>query len=155
MNIFLLDKDPLVNAQYYTDKHVVKMILESVQMLSTAVRLSGVDAGYRATHKNHPCSIWVRESASNFMYLYDLVEALHDEWRFRFNHPDTKEHKSFTVMKSLPLPDQFPSEGPTPPALAMPDQYKSDDPIEAYRAYYCGEKQHLFNWTKRETPYWI
>ncbi len=62
MNIFLLDIDWQINATYHVDKHVVKMILESAQLLSTAVRLSGIDAGYKAAYKNHPCAIWTRQS---------------------------------------------------------------------------------------------
>ena len=39
MNIFYLDRDPVIAAQMMCDKHVVKMILESAQMLSTAHRV--------------------------------------------------------------------------------------------------------------------
>jgi hypothetical protein len=39
MNIFYLDKDPIKAAEYSCDKHVVKMILESAQMLCTAHRV--------------------------------------------------------------------------------------------------------------------
>lgn len=60
MNIFYLDKDPKLCAQYHCDKHVVKMILESAQLLCTAVNeAAGKEvAPYKSTHVNHPCSIW-------------------------------------------------------------------------------------------------
>ena len=65
MNIFMLHQEPQIAAQYHCDKHVVKMILESAQLLCTALNEAGVPMPYRVTHKNHPCSIWVRESRAN------------------------------------------------------------------------------------------
>jgi aspartate oxidase len=86
MNIFVLHKDTRKAAQMHCDKHVVKMILESAQMLSTAVRMNGIDAGYKLTHRNHPCNIWVRESLSNWQWLKSLACELNTEWQFRYNH---------------------------------------------------------------------
>lgn len=154
MNIFALDNDPKTCAIYHTDKHVVKMIVESAQMLSTAVRVSGIDAGYKITHVNHPCSIWVRKSLSNYNWLKDLVSELHNEWKFRYNHPDDKIHKSFSIVTELPTPN-IDDIGLTNFALAMPDEFKVDDPIESYRNYYRGAKQHLHHWKKRSVPNWI
>lgn len=68
MNIFVLDSDPEIAAKYHTDKHVIKMILESAQMMSTVVRYVGLDAGYKSTHLNHPCTIWARTSLSNWLW---------------------------------------------------------------------------------------
>lgn len=157
MNIFALSTDPWQAAQYHTDRHVVKMILESVQMLSTAVRLSGIDTGYKATHINHPSSIWVRQSLTNYLWLCDLVIALHEEWRYRFNHKADVFHKSYLVFDSLPIPADFEQNyGATPFAQAMPSVYKiEDDPVTAYRDYYNGAKRHLHQWTRREVPPFI
>lgn len=152
MNIFILDRDVTKCAEYHVDKHVVKMILESVQLLSTAVRHSGIDAGYRATHINHPCSKWVRESLNNWYYLFELTTALHSEWQYRFNH--IMPHKSYQMMLTLPEPN-IESVGMTPFALAMPIQYQTNDPVESYRNYYRHEKAHLFKWSKHQQPYWI
>lgn len=152
MNIFILDKNHEKNVQSYVDKHVPKMILEHAQMMSTAVRDSGIDAGYKVAHLNHPCTKWVRESLDNWLWLLDLTTALHEEWQYRFNH--TKVHKSYDMILSLPNPN-IPSKGITPFAQAMPDQYKSSNAVKAYRAYYNGEKTHLHNWTGREIPEWI
>ncbi len=69
MNIFALDTDPVTCAQYHCDKHVIKMILESVQMLSTTCSILGAEAPYKPTHANHPCTKWVRESWENFGWL--------------------------------------------------------------------------------------
>ena len=55
MNIFYLSHDPEEAAQYQYNKHVVKMILESAQLLCTAHReLGNDDVPYKSTHKNHP-----------------------------------------------------------------------------------------------------
>ena len=152
MNIFILDADIDQNVKMYADKHVVKMILEHAQMLSTAIRETGVDVGYKSTHKNHPCTKWVRESLSNFNWLYNLTEALHDEWQYRWEH--SRVHKSVDMIRTLPTPD-IKDIGMTPFALAMPDRYRSTDAVVAYREYYKGEKQHLFKWTKRNRPEWM
>lgn len=152
MNIFILDLDHKKNVEYYCDKHVVKMILEYAQMLSTAVRMSGIDAGYKATHKNHPCNIWVQKSLSNWYWLRELTGYLHGEWLYRFEK--NRFHKSILMIHELPTP-KIQDIGMTPFVQAMPDQYKYIDPVEAYREYYINEKQHLHKWTKRNKPYWI
>ena len=152
MNIFVLDKNIKSAAEYHADKHVVKMILETAQIMSAVVRISGIDEGYRLTHKNHPCTKWARESLSNYLWLYDLGFWLNIEYRYRFNH--NINHKSFDVIDNLPEPN-IKDIGLTPFAQAMPDQYKNVDPVVAYRAYYNGEKKHLHKWTKRNIPFWI
>jgi hypothetical protein len=134
------------------DKHVVKMPLEHAQMLSTAVRMSGIDAGYKITHKNHPCSIWVRESVANFLYLIELTFSINEEWKERYDH--THDMKAWEVIKSLPVPN-LPDIPMTPFAQAMPDEYKNPDAVEAYRAYYNGAKQHIASWKHQETPPWF
>ena len=153
MNIFVLDLNLRTCAQYHNDRHVVKMITEYAQMLSTAVRYTGVDAGYKATHQNHPCNIWVRESLYNWNWLKSLAGELHEEWRYRYSHSAEKIHKAYQVILSLPEP-VLPCIGITPFAQAMPDQYRNENPVDAYRAYYQGEKQHIANWKNRETPDW-
>ena len=152
MNIFVLDQNDLTKcAQYHNDKHVVKMILEYAQQLSTAIRLSGKSVGYKATHKNHPCNIWVRESLSNWNWLYNLTQELHKEWQYRFDHDHN--HKSWDVVQSLPYPN-IPDIGLTDFAQAMPDDYKSVNAQIAYRRYYKNDKQHLAVWTGRPVPKW-
>lgn len=152
MNIFILDSNIKHCAEFHADKHIIKMILESAQMLSTACRLSGIDAGYKSTHKNHPCTKWVRESLSNWLWLKLLNKELNNEYRYRYNK--SVNHKSYDVILSLPLPN-IPDKGLTQFPQAMPNEYKNSNPIIAYRKYYIGEKQHFANWTKREIPYWF
>jgi hypothetical protein len=151
MNIFVLDKNIDACAKAHNDKHAVKMILESTQMLCTTVNLTGGESPYRTAHKNHPCTVWARESLSNWRWLRDLTLALNDEYKYRYNK--SVDHKSAAIAKSLQEPD-IPDVGLTPFAQAMPDQYKNSDPVKAYRDYYMGEKQHIATWTNRQKPGW-
>lgn len=154
MNIFVLDYDPKVAAISHCDKHVVKMILESAQIMCTVQHKLGVDdIPYRATHHNHPCTIWAGESQQNYEWLYQLAEALHDEWQYRFNHGEDDIHKSWQVIKDLPTPD-LPDIGMTKPRMAMPEEYHNDDVVTAYRTYYINDKADLLQYTKRNKPNW-
>jgi hypothetical protein len=158
MNIFILDKDITLNAQYTCDKHIVKMQLESAQMLCTSYNiLTGTQIFYKSSHVNHPCAIWTRASYENFQYLFNLLTALHTEWQYRYNK--AVNHKSFDVgtsLNKLVFPGIFPSVKATPHPLCMPDNYKTgNDVVNSYRNYYKGAKGHLLKYTKREPPYWI
>ena len=166
MNLFILSLIQREIAQYMMDKHVSKILLEAVQMLCSAKRILDPDDTevndrlYKMAHKNHPVTIWCRKSRANFIWTLDLVEELHNEWRFRYGHPDTKMHKSYTIAclirENMPDDSQFEMVGLTPFALAMPDEYKTDDPVESYRRYYMSpEKQQIASWNKcREKPDW-
>jgi hypothetical protein len=149
MNIFALDYDPITAASYHMDKHVVKMILESAQLLCSVHHMTGGTAPYRLTHKNHPCSIWARESLSNYNWLNKLALALCDEYTYRYG----KIHKSYYVIMELPQPN-IPDIGLTPFKLAMPDDYKVSDPIESYRNYYVNDKRHIAAWKRDRKPAW-
>ena len=157
MNIFVLDQDPIKSAQYQADKHVVKMILESAQLLCTTHHMCPSvtlpDRFYKLTHKNHPCNIWLRESLDNYKWLCRHALALCTEYTFRY----CKLHASQDIIKWCDQNDpDIPNIGLTPFAQAMPDEYKNDDPVNAYRDYYWYDKRHKFKcvWTKREKPYW-
>jgi hypothetical protein len=150
MNIFILDYDFNNCCKYMVDKHIIKMQLESAQLLSTAVRISGIDKGYQITHKNHPCSIWVRSSLSNWLWLKELSIHMYYEYMYRFGK---KEHKSHRVIMSLPTPNLY-NFGLTPFVLVMPNYCKTNNPIISYRQYYINEKQHIAKWTNRDCPYW-
>jgi len=172
MNLFILSLDPARAAEEMMDKHVNKILLEAVQMLSTAMRVLTPEIPedlsnsiYKLAHKNHPVTIWCRTSRANFIWTLDLVDALHAEWKYRYGHPETKIHKSYVVAQilraNIPADDKFPrpeSEGVTPFALAMPDQYKDPegDAVKSYRAYYMSpEKRRIASWTKRRSaPAW-
>ncbi len=156
MNIFALDIDPKKAAQYHNDKHVVKMILESAQLLCSAHHMTGGSAPYKLTHKNHPSSLWCRETKENYLWLKELAENLCAE----YTHRTGKVHKSSKVINELSEPN-IPPNKLTKFALAMPEQYKDEDPIKAYRKYYVAEKIFMKNgkrmdvWTKRDKPSWL
>ena len=152
MNIFILDTDVEKCAIYHNDKHVVKMITESAQMLCSAKLVSGEDAPYRLTHKNHPCSIWARTSRANWNWLKDLTEALNTEWQYRYDH--VRDHKAWEKVKNLIAPN-VPDVGVTPYVQAMPDERRCNDAVTAYRNLYMVEKRHLASWKKRSTPDWF
>ena len=151
MNIFILDSDIKVNARYHVDKHVVKMITELAQLLSTANRMNWLDEGYKITHINHPCSIWVRKSLDNWLYTMNLLEALQDEYAYRYGN---KIHKAYEVAMELSIPN-LPKIGLTPFAQVVPDLYKNRDVVIAYRNFYIQEKKHIASWKNREVPDWF
>lgn len=151
MNIFVLDLNHQKCAEYHNSKHCVKMICEGTQILSTVLRLTGIEQGYKITHQNHPCTIWARKSLSNWLWLFNLVTALNNEYRFRYNKK--VNHKSFDITSNLSIPN-IKDIGLTSFALAMPDKYKTSNAVESYRNYYKGDKRHLAEWKNRNQPYW-
>ena len=154
MNIFVLDQDPRVCAVYHNDKHVVKMILESAQLLCGVHHMteSNLDVPYGLSHKNHPCSIWARKCIENYIWLCDLGLELSKEYTHRY----CKRHKSQDIiewcMTNLPNLPEFGDITQHP--KAMPDECKTDDVVESYRRYYIMEKSSFCNWKNREIPNW-
>jgi hypothetical protein len=156
MNLFYLDYDIELNAQYHVNAHVIKMILEGSQLLHTQFHLQGIDAPYKPTHRNHPTSIWVRESMDNFQWTINYVLALAKEYLYRYNKVHAcMSPKVMGVVLQNAHRLTFPKTGLTPFTLAMPDQYKTSDPVGSYRRYYNAEKRHLFTWKNRDVPNWI
>ncbi|MFK7793975.1 MAG: pyrimidine dimer DNA glycosylase/endonuclease V [Gammaproteobacteria bacterium] len=153
MNIFILDKNIKRCAQYHCDQHVVKMILESVQLMCTTLNKKGFITPYKSTHINHPCVIWLEESYDNFIWLGKLTKALNLEYKYRYQK-DTN-HKSIDVLKKIEH-HQYDSYGLTPFAQAMPDKYKvTADAVSAYRMFYIKDKMRFAKWTRRQPPKWI
>ncbi|MGV6807064.1 MAG: pyrimidine dimer DNA glycosylase/endonuclease V [bacterium] len=153
MNIFVLDESIETCARYHCDQHVGKMVLESVQILCTALNLKGFHTPYRSTHAKHPCVLWAGESWDNFQWLSSLAESLNREFCWRFDR-DT-DHASITVLSTIENL-RFESVGLTPFAQAMPDIYKvPGDPVAAYRGFYRGEKSAFATWRKRQAPTWF
>jgi len=155
VNIFFLDNDVRKCAQYHCDKHVVKMILETAQLLcgahhTTSEFTDGVP--YKLSHKNHPCSIWVRESLSNYLLLCELGLELCEEYTYRYG----KRHKSQEVIEwCVTNKINIRDKGLTPPPKAMPDEYKVKSVVESYRNYYRGSKSNFATWRLREKPEWF
>lgn len=153
MNIFYLDNGPHQSAKWLVDRHVVKMALESCQLLCTTFHEQGIEAPYKATHRNHPSAIWTREAEDNFDWLMHHTHGIFLEYCHRYD----KIHKSVAVYRWC-IENQkhlkFPQVARTPIRLAMPDEYKVDDPVQSYRNYYKHGKKHLHNW-KMNKPDWI
>lgn len=153
MNIFILDNDLEKCARYHSDKHVIKMILESTQMLCTVLHQNGLEAPYRPTHFHHPCTLWAGESLANWKWLKKLTLKLNDEYKYRYRHK--VDHKSAAAAKSLPLPP-IPDIGLTEFAQAVPEIYRvPGDAVRAYRKFYLAEKASFATWTRRSIPEWF
>ena len=155
MNIFVLDIDPVIAAQSQCDKHVVKMILESAQLLSSVHHLTNSIPGlYKLTHKNHPCSIWARTSISNYKWLCSHALGLCNEYTFRYNKIHASQKIIELCANNIP---EIPEVGLSKFALAMPEEYKTDDPVLSYRNYYIKDKAKniKINFTKRDVPKWF
>ena len=160
MNIFYLDENPAACAMYHADKHCVKMILESAQILCTVINeKAGYQVTpYKSTHKNHPCTLWAGQRYENARWLVDLASNLNAEFMYRFNH--VVSHKSWQMLEDIDIftliHHYLPRHGVcTPVAQAMPEYLRSESPVESYRMYYKLEKQHLLQYTKRERPDWL
>ena len=155
MNIFVLDLDVKKCAQYHVDKHVVKMILETAQLLCGVHHMAPQvtpQVPYKLSHKNHPCAIWARESLTNYLYLCELGLELCKEYTYRYG----KRHKSQDVIEwCVANKPTIIDKGFTEPAKAMPDEYKVDSVVQSYRNYYIGAKSGFASWKGREIPKWF
>ena len=161
------------------DKHVVKMILEAAQLLSTAHRIldgketqvinpsnfrkkkiwilpDGYMNGflYNATHINHPSAVWARESNNNYNWLWCYLYEHCKEYTHRYGKTHKVESSGLLKMLMTP-PNNIPVGHKTQPPQAMPDEYKGPNTVEAYRKYYKYGKASLHSWKKREEPYWM
>lgn len=182
MNIFILDENPKKAAQLQCDKHVVKMIVESAQMLSTAHRMldgkeikvpskSGKrmikawvmddahdnDLLYNAVHMNHPCTVWTRMTRDNYAWHYRHFHALCKEYTHRYGKVHSTETRLLSRLKKYPR--NLPTGPLTPFPLAMksnPECIFPEDPVKSYRLFYQ-TKQDRFRmmWTMRSTPEWF
>ena len=165
MNIFYLSNCPQEAAEAHNDKHCVKMILESAQMLSTAHReLDGdvPDILYKSTHKNHPSTIWTRSSKQHYDWLFRLFRMLSAEYSIRYglisDTNDTfKVHKSWDKLGKIleTAPKNIKDNGWEDPPQCMPDSCKDDDVVTAYRNYYILEKNNFAVWKYSGTPKWF
>lgn len=175
MNIFRLDNCPAKAAELMCDKHVVKMIVEYAQILSTAHRvLDGTPTKqpsksgktmqthyaldsfdfeqvmYKASHVNHPSSVWARESVANYQWLYRHFRATCNEYFKRYG----KIHATAAKLAGhlAFCPSNIPQGQQTPLPQCMPDHYKCDDVTTAYQNYYRGDKAYMAVWKNTPTP---
>jgi hypothetical protein len=154
MNIFYLDEQPHLAAQFLCDKHIPKMVLETAQMLCTAQHVNGCshEALYKAAYVKHPSTVWVGSSLYAYEWTYMLFLDLLHEYSHRFD----RTHACDRLREHL---GNFPSchkgERSVPPQC-MPDIYKGIDTVSAYRRYYVGEKMYFAKWVRgTAAPYWL
>ena len=145
MNIFYLSHCPKKAAQYQYNKHVVKMILETGQLLCTAHHiLDGIaSVPYKATHKNHPSAIWVRSSVSAYMWAYEHMLALGAEYTKRYGKEHLTIAKCRESLANLPL--NISNSKFVEPPQCMPDEYKESSAVHGYWNYYIKEKHTVCN----------
>ncbi len=148
MNIFILDLDPAAAARALCDRHVVKMVLETAQILSTVSWERGIPAPYRATHRAHPCVRWAGAAVENWRWAHTHGLAIADEYERRYG----RTHASRRVLEQLAPPDV--PVGATPFVLAMPEAYRCADPVASYRAYYRAEKRLIATWRTAPPGWW-
>ncbi len=143
MNIFVLDEDPYASARMMCDKHIPKMVVESAQMMASALRRHGATdedmpltksgTPYKGGYQHHPCTVWAGKTQDNFDWLADHAYKLLCEYSERFG----KEHAcTIPIMHMYNMELDLPEGELTPFAQAMPDEYKHEDAVKAYRAYY-------------------
>lgn len=166
MNIFFLAQNPYKAAEMHCDKHVVKMIVESAQMLSVAHHhwnSKFKNYVYKGAYLNHPCTKWVCENGSNYRWLYQLFLGLIDEYHKRYNN---RTHKCEKLLPFLRYNPHFVNYIEDPINVwkfkqlsnipqAMPEKYKHKNPITAYRKYYIGEKALFAKWKNNNMPGWF
>jgi hypothetical protein len=167
MNLFLLHTNPQLCAEWHCDKHVVKMVLELVQMLYTAHHLCGTKLPLGAYKKiknhNHPMAIWVRTSEHNYIFTCELALCLAQEYTYRYNRVHSCEKHVKWLSENIPDLILIFNKNPlfysslmgklSPIPLSMPDQYKCTDPIKSYRNYY--KSKYFAKWTNRNVPGWF
>lgn len=157
MNIFYLSQHPGEAAKFHNDKHTIKMILESAQLLSTAHRVLDGELApfgvYKATHINHPCAIWVRSGIPQYSWTANLFTELMKEYTHRYGKHHACE-KLAVILHRYPL--NIPDATWSDPPQCMPDDCKVDgDPVKAYRNYYIKHKSGFANWRNRNIPIWF
>lgn len=156
MNIFYLHKNHYLSATFHCDKHVVKMILEYAQMMSTAHHLCSSSPSailYKKTHENHPSSIWARSGVRQYRWLYNCWLALCLEYKKRYG----KQHQTFLKLKGVLsiTPENLVDSGWSDPPQCMDDQYKDADTVYAYRKFYIGAKKSFAKWKNGRIPEWF
>jgi hypothetical protein len=130
----------------------VKMLLESTQLLSSAMHLNGQTGPYKLNHAKHPSTLWVSESSENWKNLYAHAKGLADEYSERFG----KEHKCLSILQKMIREvnfTKFPNHNPTPLKLAMPDEFRSNNPVKSYRDYYSTKEK--MRYPKDKVPDWF
>lgn len=155
----------------HCDRHVVKMITESVQMLVTAGLANnwiGSEnlpcAPLSANMAKHPCTRWTCEHIHNFNYLTMLTYALCQEHQYRY--PLSPQHAYYYWVRNLKLAltaSQLGTMAPIPAkfAVAIKDSKQRSvstphlEAVDIYRNYYVRDKHKFATWKRRVKPIWF
>jgi hypothetical protein len=170
VNVFVTDECPIKCAQVLPDKHVVKMALETCQMLSIVAstkwghgygelpRLDGTPyKTEKGAFRNHPCTVWANQSIHNASWLIKHGIALCHEYECRYGKVHSCYHTLVTAFNIFPAGNP---EEHTPFVRAMPDCFKHDDTISTFDAYkmYIASKPWVSENYLREPerkPVWV
>lgn len=166
MNIFVTSGSPKAAARALDDRRLVKMVLETAQLLSTAVSVRSRELDrpppakiYKETHVNHPCALWARATRANYTWLARHFEALAHEYAHRY----MREHASWLCLGPELLSGRAVSLMPTGGLLPFANctEFKdSASTIGAYRSQlvrkWIGDEAagRPPRWTMREPPHW-
>jgi hypothetical protein len=156
MQIFGLDRNPAAAARALGDRHVVRMTLESTQILSTVASLAGVVTRYRPTHHNHPCTLWVRDNGGHWHWLLAHARALASEYEFRYD----RRHACLDVIEELATLDVVDTrvnpEAVVFTTLSLDQSYRSYSSLYAHRLSYLRDKRHMHVYARgRPAPLWL
>lgn len=154
MNVFFLSREPFECARFHHDKHVVKMVLETTQILCTVNHRHGnTSVPYQPTHESHPSVLWAGDNVEHYYWLVKLGLALSGEYTYRFN----RVHACEKIIRGVCLaPRKLKKNGRwQDPPLCMPDEFKIGDAVTSYRAYYLGRKVEQSKWTRRPVPQFV
>ena len=179
MNIFYLSKDPHTAAKQHVDKHVVKMIVEYGQLLSTAHRMNdGVKTEarsktgrktwryimederrqntlYQAVHYHHPSAVWCRETKEQYQWLYSLFKYLGHEYTHRYGKVHSTNVKLNQILENVPNNIGTGWREPPPAMSHYPQCIVPGDSIQSYHNYYIEAKAYFAKWTNRDVPTWF
>ncbi len=155
MNIFYINEDPIIAARELADDHIRKMQIESAQMCCTAHWETNSEAPYKRAHKNHPSTIWARESLPQYLWLVEHGLEICNEFTKRYKNTHKTEQVLLWLKNNLP---DIPDNGFKEPPLCMPDIYKTENTIMSYRKFYIEDKIKIkkLNWNKlNNIPLWV
>ena len=131
----------------------VKMVLETTQLLSSAMHLNGMQGCYKLTHANHPSTLWTKESSANWQNLFVHGMALLQEYEERFGRVHKCRDLMLGMEKNVDF-SKFPTSEPTPLKMAMPDEFRVEgNPVKSYRDYFSSKEK--IRYPADRVPMWF
>ncbi len=147
MPVYFLDNNPREAARCLCDKHLGRILVDTVQILCAVCQHYDYEVPYNSFSGNDFIVVWAKTSLANFRWLNDYADEIGKEYVKRYK----KSHATIDVLKELPTPPlanisltEFPS--------IVPDKYKMEDTVESYRNLYIHEKSKNATWNKGTNP---